>query len=101
MLQNNTAGWLRRMGPMLGLALIAGAIVYAAPQAGGYHVTKRMQIGGDGGWDYMLIDPPTHQLFIARGSHFQVLDVTTGKDVSDVEIANSKNSHGIALEKDL
>lgn len=94
-------GWLRRVSPLLVLALIAGAIVYAAPQAGGYKVIKRMQIGGDGGWDYLLMDPPTHHLFIARGSHFQVLDVTTGKVVSDIAIANSTNSHGIALATDL
>ncbi len=101
MQRKNTAGWLRRLGPLVCLSLLAGVIVYAAPQAGGYKVIKRMQIGGEGGWDYMLIDPPTHHLFIARGSHFQVLDVTTGKVISDIEIANSKNSHGIALAKDL
>ncbi|HEV2520938.1 MAG TPA: hypothetical protein VGT24_01045 [Candidatus Acidoferrales bacterium] len=102
MSRTKIAGWLRRIGPLAFLALIAAAIVYAAPQtAGGYHVIKRMQIGGDGGWDYVLIDPETHHLFIARGSHFQVVDVSTGKLVSDIEVANSKNSHGIALAKDL
>ena len=60
--RKNTAGWLRRVGPLVWLSLLAGVIVYAAPQAGGYKVSKRMQIGGDGGWDYMLIDPPTHHL---------------------------------------
>ena len=101
MTRKKLAGWLRRVSPMLCLALIAGAIVYAAPQAGGYKIIKRMQIGGDGGWDYMLIDPPTHRLFVARGSHFQVVDVSTQKVIGDVEIANSKNSHGIALATDL
>src|SRR5580700_8262964 len=101
MLRKNIAGWLRRTSPMLVLSLVAGVIAYAAPKAGGYKIIKRMQIGGDGGWDYMLIDPPTHHLFVARGSHFQVVDVTTGKVVGDVEIANSKNSHGIALATDL
>ena len=56
MSREKLAGWLRRTSPMLCLALIAGAVVYAAPQAGGYQVIKRMQIGGDGGWDYMTID---------------------------------------------
>src|ERR1700739_1841697 len=97
MLRKKLAGWLRRTSPMLCLSLLAGVVVYAAPQAGGYKVIKRMQIGGDGGWDYVLMDPPTHRLFIARGSHFQVLDVTSGKVVSDIAIANSTNSHGIAL----
>jgi len=76
-------------------------VVYSAPQAGGYHVIKRMQVGGDGGWDYLLIDPPTHRLYIARGSHFQVVDVTRGKVIGDIAIANSMNSHGIALATDL
>lgn len=97
MSREKMAWWLRRLSPMLVLALIAGVVVYAAPQAGGYKVIKRMQIGGDGGWDYVLMDPPTHRLFIARGSHFQVVDVTSGKVVSDIAIANSTNSHGIAL----
>ncbi len=102
MSRKNIAGWLRRISPVLALALLAGVVVvYAAPQAGGYKVVKRMQIGGDGGWDYMLIDPPTHRLYVARGSHFQVVDVSTQKVIGDVEIANSKNSHGIALATDL
>ena len=97
----NCLRWLRRLGPLACLALIAAVIVAATPQAGGYHVTKRMQIGGEGGWDYVLIDPDTHQLYIARGSHFQILDVTSGKLLSDIQIANSKNSHGLTLAKDL
>ena len=95
------AGWLRRTSPMLILALIAGVVVYAAPQAGGYHVIKRMPVGGEGGWDYMTVDPDTHRLYIARGSHFMVVDDTTGKVIGDIEIANSKNSHGLALALDL
>src|ERR1700747_811531 len=101
MSRKKIAGWMRRIGPMVSLALIAAAVIYAAPQAGGYQIIKRMQIGGDGGWDYMLIDPPTHRLFVARGSHFQVVDVTTSKVIGDIAIANSKNSHGIALATDL
>jgi YVTN family beta-propeller protein len=101
MLRHKDAGWFRRIGPLVCLALIAGAIVYAAPQASGYKVIKRMPVGGDGGWDYLLMDPGTHHLFIARGSHFQVVDVTSGKLISDIAIANSKNSHGIALANDL
>jgi YVTN family beta-propeller protein len=101
MSRKKLTGWLRRTSPMLSLALIAGAIVYAAPQAGGYHVIKRMPVGGEGGWDYLLMEPDSHRLYIARGSHFQVVDVTTGKVIGDIQIANSTNSHGIALAPDL
>ncbi len=101
MLRQKLAGWLRRTSPMLCLALIAGAVIYAAPQAGGYHVIKRMPVGGEGGWDYMTVDSDTHRLYVARGSHFMVVDDTTGKVIGDIEIANSKNSHGLALATDL
>jgi DNA-binding beta-propeller fold protein YncE len=95
------AGWFRRTSPMICLVLIAAAVVYAAPQAGGFKVVKRMQVGGDGGWDYITMDSDAHRLFIARGSHFQVVDVTTGKLIGDIQIANSTNSHGFALATDL
>jgi DNA-binding beta-propeller fold protein YncE len=95
------AGWLRRIGPMAGLALVAAAVIYAAPQASGYHIIKRMPIGGEGGWDYMTVDSDTHRLYIARGSHFQVVDDTTGKVIGDIEIANTKNSHGLTLALDM
>jgi len=94
-------GWMRKIGPLAGLALLATVVVYAAPQAGGYHVIKRMPVGGEGGWDYMTVDPDTHRLYVARGSHFMVVDDTTGKVIGDIAIANSTNSHGIALATDL
>src|SRR5271168_5187033 len=95
------SGWMRRIGPLAGLALIASAVVYAAPQASGYHIIKRMPVGGEGGWDYLTMDPDTHRLYVARGSHYQVVDVTTGKVIGDIDIANSKNSHGIALATEM
>jgi YVTN family beta-propeller protein len=101
MSQKNIKGWMRRIGPMAALALVAAAVIYAAPQASGYHVIKRMPVGGEGGWDYLTMDPDSHRLYIARGSHFQVVDVTTGKVVGDIAIANSTNSHGLTLALDL
>ncbi len=97
----NKAKWLRRIGPLAAMAMIASAVVYAAPQASGYHIIKRMPVGGEGGWDYITMDPDTHRLYVARGSHYQVVDVLSGKVIGDIEIANSKNSHGIALVTDM
>src|ERR1700691_1318603 len=95
------AGWIRRIGPLAALALIASVVVYAAPQASGYKIIKRMPVGGEGGWDYLTMDPDSHRLYVARGSHYQVVDVTAGKVIGDIAIANSMNSHGIALANDL
>src|ERR1700692_2205446 len=101
MLRQNLVGWVRRISPVLCLALIAGVIVSACSPAGGYHVIKRMPVGGECGWDYMTVDSDSHRLYIARGSHFMVVDDTSGKVLGDIEIANSKNSHGLALALDL
>jgi DNA-binding beta-propeller fold protein YncE len=95
------AGWMRRIAPLAALALIASAVVYAAPQASGYKILKRMPVGGEGGWDYLIMDSDSHRLYVARGNHFQVVDVTAGKVIGDIAIANTTNSHGLALATDL
>ncbi len=84
---------------LLAFVLIAGIGVYAAPQAGGYHVLRRMPVGGDGGWDYLRIDPDAHRIYISRGTHMMVVDEVSGKVVGD--ITDTKGIHGIALAFDL
>ena len=81
------------------LLLIAAIGVYAAPQASGYHVIRRIPVGGDGGWDYLRVDPDAHRLYISRGTHMMVVDETSGKLIGD--IPDTKGVHGIALATDL
>ena len=38
----------------------------AEPGAPGYHLLKKIEIGGDGGWDYLTLDSVTRRLYIAR-----------------------------------
>ena len=61
----------------------------------GYSIVERWTIGGEGGWDYLTIDPPRHRLFISRGDHVDVLDVSTGKVTG--RIADTPGVHGVAL----
>src|SRR5271169_6374319 len=70
----------------------------SAPQASGssgYHLVKKMKLGGTGGWDYLEVDPATHRLFISRGSHVIVVDPDQGKIVGD--IPDTQGVHGIAM----
>ncbi len=71
----------------------------AAPGPSGYHLLKKIAIGGDGGWDYITFDSPTRRLFISRSTRVTVLDVDFGKIVG--EIPNTEGVHGIALAPDL
>jgi len=78
------------------LALPLGA--QTAP-AGGYHLLRRIPVGGEGGWDYLTFDTAGKRLFLSRGTHVMVLDVATDKVVGD--IPNTGGVHGIALAYDL
>jgi DNA-binding beta-propeller fold protein YncE len=80
--------------------LLAGLIPSTAgAQDPGYTVTKRYQVGGDGGWDYLTFDSAAHRLFVTRGSHVQVINPDNGAVVGD--IPNTPHVHGVALAYDL
>jgi DNA-binding beta-propeller fold protein YncE len=65
----------------------------------GLHVIKTYKIGGDGGWDYLKMDPESRHLFISRSTHVIVIDADSGKPLGD--IPDTPGVHGIALAPDL
>jgi DNA-binding beta-propeller fold protein YncE len=81
------------------LALVGGALTFAANDAGGYKVIRRIPVGGDGGWDYLRVDADTHRIFLSRGDHMMVVDEGTGKLLADLK--DTKGIHGMALAYDL
>jgi DNA-binding beta-propeller fold protein YncE len=91
--------FLGTLGSALALLAVSAAGVNAAPQGSGYHILRRMQVGGDGGWDYLRVDPDTHRIYISRGTHVMIVDENSGKVIGD--IANTMGVHGIALAPDL
>jgi YVTN family beta-propeller protein len=94
----NTLGWCNLIICLL-LAfhnIILGAQTKAVS---GYHLTKQVMLGGEGGWDYLTLDSKARRLYIARSSHVMVLDADSGKIVGD--IPNTAGVHGIALVSEL
>jgi YVTN family beta-propeller protein len=73
--------------------------VHAAPQGSGYHLLRKIQIGGDGGWDYLTVDPEARRVYLSHATHVVVVDEDKGEVVGD--IPDTKGVHGIALAKDL
>jgi DNA-binding beta-propeller fold protein YncE len=67
--------------------------------ASGYHLLKKIPLGGEGGWDYLTFDPGSGRLYIARATHVIVLDTATGKVVGD--IPDTPGVHGVALAPEL
>jgi DNA-binding beta-propeller fold protein YncE len=79
-------------------ALFTPSRLFATPQSSdssGYHLVKKVALGGIGGWDYLEVDPATHRLFISRGTHVIVVDPDQGKIIGD--IPDTQGVHGIAL----
>ncbi len=60
-----------------------------------YGVVAKYVIGGEGGWDYLTVDPDAHRLYVSHATHVAVLDSRTGAVVGD--IPNTPGVHGIAL----
>ena len=84
----------------LALALAAPFVVSAAGTGlSQYHVISRMNLGGDGGWDYLSFDAPRHHLFVSRGDRVLVIDAAKDKQVGT--IADTQGVHGIAVAQDL
>ena len=73
--------------------LILSLNAYAADS--GYHIIKRLKVGGEGGWDYLTVDGATRRLYISRSNHVMVIDLETDKVVGD--IPNTPGVHGIAV----
>ena len=78
-------------------ACAASPIVQA--QDGPYHFAKEIQIGGEGGWDYLSVDSAAHRLYVTHGTKVVVIDTQAGKVAG--EIADTPGVHGFAIAADL
>lgn len=70
----------------------------AKPAAISSRILHTYELGGDGGWDYLTIDPEARRLYISRSTHVMVMDADSGKVVGD--IPETDGVHGIALATD-
>jgi DNA-binding beta-propeller fold protein YncE len=53
---------------------------------------EKFDIKGDGGTDYVAVEPTTGRVFVSRSTHMMVVDGATGKVVGD--IPNTPGVHG-------
>src|SRR5271170_5653738 len=60
-----------------------------------YHFIKSIPVPGDGGWDYLAVDPDHRRLYVSHGTEVAVIDLT--KDAVAGQITNTPGVHGIAI----
>jgi DNA-binding beta-propeller fold protein YncE len=59
----------------------------------------KLNLGGDGRWDYLVVDPDAKRLYVARATRFMVVNTETGEMAG--EIVDTPGAHGVALAPDL
>ena len=71
----------------------------SASSSPGYHFLKKIPAGGEGGWDYLTLDPSARRLYVSRATRVLVFDADSGE--SKGEIPDTSGVHGIALAPEL
>jgi DNA-binding beta-propeller fold protein YncE len=92
-----TFGWICRGLLLAAATLLAMTTVSSTTFAAEvpFHIEHTWQIGGEGGWDYIAVDPQSGLLYITRGDHVQVVDRKNGKHVAD--ITGLHRTHGVVF----
>ena len=92
---------MRRLGWALAPAILLALSAPAGAQdpAARYEKVRKIEIGGEGGWDFLEVDAANRRLHVARGTRVVVVDLDTEKVVG--EIADTPGVHGIAFVPDL
>jgi YVTN family beta-propeller protein len=75
--------------------LVTLLLLAMTAQAQSYKLADKVNVGGEGGWDYLTVDTAAHRLYVSRGSHMQVFDTQKKTVVGDIQ--DTKGIHGIAL----
>jgi YVTN family beta-propeller protein len=77
------------------ITLFCFAALAVSGAEGPYRFLKEIPVGGQGGWDYLSIDPAAHRLYVSHATKAVVIDLA--KDQVVGEITNTPGIHGVAL----
>jgi DNA-binding beta-propeller fold protein YncE len=67
----------------------------SAQAPGNFELSKKISIPGNGGYDYMTIDPTNKRLYVSHGTNVTVIDLKTDQIVGTID--GMTGVHGIAL----
>lgn len=79
--------------------LLVNFTAFAQGNTPSYKFVKKINLPGDGKWDYLKIDGEHERLFVSHGDRVHVIDLNTDKAIG--EIGSLSGVHGIGLAKDL
>jgi YVTN family beta-propeller protein len=70
-----------------------------AQSPSGYHLVKKCVIGGEGGWDYLIVDDNARRLYVTHSSKVVVLNADSITVIG--EISKTEGVHGVAIASEL
>jgi YVTN family beta-propeller protein len=70
-----------------------------AADEGSYKFLNEIPIGGEGGWDILTIDSPTHRLYLSHATKVVVVDLA--KNAVAGEITDTPGVHGFVVAPEL
>jgi YVTN family beta-propeller protein len=91
--------WKGRHCVILVVVLSAARAAAEPPEAPGYRVVRKVEVAGEGGWDYLTIDSAARRLYVSRSTRVMVFDADSYETIG--EIPNTSGVHGVALAPDL
>ena len=83
-----------RLRPAIFLIPIC-AVLAAAATGGGYSVTRKVPIPGQGSWDYLTVDEDARRLYVSHGTQVEVLDIDSLNVAGN--IPKTPGVHGVAI----
>jgi YVTN family beta-propeller protein len=83
---------------ILALAIVLSAIEITLAGSG-YHLLKKIPVGGQGSWDYVSIDDVNRRVYVSHETQVDVLDPDSANVVG--KITNTPGVHGIAIAPEL
>jgi len=81
-----------------GLGVMGALAAIDAAAQKPFQIEKRIVIGGEGTWDYLTVDSPSHRLYIAHMTKVDVVDLTSGKVIGAID--GLTRCHGIVIMPD-
>jgi DNA-binding beta-propeller fold protein YncE len=91
----------RHIAIYLGSALLA-ACALASPPAVGYHLVKKLPLGGGSQqeyFDYITVDASARRVYLTHGTQLDIVDADTGNKMGEID--GLHQIHGVALVPEL
>jgi DNA-binding beta-propeller fold protein YncE len=64
--------------------LVLSTLATGFSAADGYHLLKKVTLGGEGGWDYITVDASSRRVYLSHRDHVNVVDADNGTVVGDI-----------------